>query len=288
MSTPLIPVKTRSAHWGWDEHRYFGKRVFADLTGKASLSGLLALSVAGRPLPPDCVDLIDDVAGAVTLADPRIWPLKLTRLVASYGSTLPAVAAGLLTEEDARIGPWACVHAAHTLLELREALADQLDVSSRLSETVRLRLGTRAFVWGFGTPFRAYDERLVALREHVVRRGRDQLPYYRLMNATADIIRETRRVEPNLGIALAAVFLDMGLTPTQIGALVAALMQHMFFAQAVEGAAQADTVLQRLPDDSVDYAGRSPRQSPRARGTVGTAAGCAPPRPLPLDEVGVM
>lgn len=258
------PVKTRSAHWGWEEHRYFGKRVFGELTGQESLSGLLALSVVGRLLPPDCVGLIDDVAGAVTLADPRIWPLKLTRLLASYGSTMPAVAAGLLMEEDARIGPWACVHAARTLLALREELAENADHPDRVRESVMRSLGSRAFVWGFGTPFRPYDERLVALREHVARRGRDGLPFYRLMNATADIVRETRGVEPNLGIALAAIFLDMGLTPDQIGALVAGLMQHMFFAQAVEGAAQSDAVLRRLPDTSLDYEGREPRQSPRA------------------------
>jgi hypothetical protein len=263
MTAPL-PVTTRTAHWGWDEHRYFGRRVFAELTGKESLASLVALSIVGRTLPPDCIGLIDDVAGAVTLADPRIWPLKLTRLIASYGSTLPAVAAGLLIEEDARIGPWACVYAAHTLLELRTALGEKVDDEECVRETVTRLLGGRAFVWGFGTPFRAYDERLVALREHVVRRGRDRLPYFRLMETTAEVVRETRRVEPNLGIALAALFLDIGLSPNQIGALVAALMQHMFFAQAVEGAERAEKGLQRLPDEALDFAGRERRLSPRA------------------------
>jgi hypothetical protein len=262
--TATAPIKTRTAHWGWDEHQYFGKAVFAELTGKESLASLVALSVVGRTLPPDCIGLIDEVASVVTLADPRIWPLKLTRLIASYGSTMPAVAAGLLIEEDARIGPWACVYAAHTLLELRSALGEKLDDPGCVRETVTRLLGSRPFVWGFGTPFRAYDERLVALREHVVRRGRDRLPYYRLMSATADIVRDTRSVEPNLGIALAALFLDIGLTPNQIGALVAALMQHMFFAHAMEGAEHADPGLQRLPVEALDFVGREPRLSPRA------------------------
>jgi hypothetical protein len=257
-------VKTRTAHWGWDEHRYFGKAVFAELTGKESLASLVALSVVGRSLPPECIGLIDDVAGAVTLADPRIWPLKLTRLIASYGSTLPAVAAGLLMQEEARIGPWACVHAAHTLLDLCAALGDEVDDQLRVAEAVRELLGRCDFVWGFGTPFRRQDERLVALREHVVRRGRDGLPYYRLMNRTADLVREARGAEPNLGIALAAIFLDMGLVPQEIGALVACLMQHMFFAQAVEGARQADPGLRQLSPESLDYVGRPSRTSPRA------------------------
>lgn len=262
--TALVPVKTRSAHWGWDEHRYFGKRVFAELTGKESLASLVALSVTGRLLPPDCIGLIDDAAGALTLADPRVWPLKLTRLLASYGATMPAVAAGLLMEEEARIGPWACVHAAHTLQELHASIADFAEDPVRVREAVVAFLRPRTFVWGFGTPFRAYDERLVSLREHVKRRGRDRLPFYRSMTAAAEVIGEVRKTEPNLGIALAAVFLDMGLTPQEIGALVAALMQHMFFAQGVEGARQADPQLRQLPSESLHYVGRAARTSPRA------------------------
>ena len=87
---------------GWDEHRYFGRAVFEDITGKESLTYLMALSILGRELPRDCYPVLDDAACALTLADPRIWPLKLTRLVASYGSTVPAIAAGVLIEERAR------------------------------------------------------------------------------------------------------------------------------------------------------------------------------------------
>jgi hypothetical protein len=263
MNAPAA-VKTRTAHWGWDEHRYFGKAVFAELTGKQPLASLVALSVTGRLLPPDCVGLIDDAAGALTLADPRVWPLKLTRLLASYGATMPAVAAGLLMEEEARIGPWACVHAAHTLQELHAVIGERAEDPASVREAVTAFLRPRTFVWGFGTPFRAYDERLVSLREHVVRRGRDRLPYYRTMSAAAEVVRELRKTEPNLGIALAAVFLDMGLSPREIGALVACLMQHMFFAQGVEGARQADPELRQLPDASLKYVGRPARTSPRA------------------------
>ena len=295
MSTAFVPaVKTRTGHWGWDEHRYFGHGVFAELTGKQSLAGMLALSVTGRTLPPDCIGLIDDIAGAVTLADPRVWPLKLTRLIASYGSTMPAVAAGLLMEEEARIGPWACVQAAQMLQQLHAAIGANLENPLCVSDAVEAQMRTRAFVWGFGTPFRPYDERLVSLREHVKKRGRDQLPYYRIMTAAADIVRDARGVEPNLGIALAALFLDMGMNPQQIGAIVSALMQHMFLAQAVEGASQPHEGLKKLPDEALDYVGRAPRMSPRAeraaRGSVRPAAASEPPPPRShaLGELGVM
>jgi hypothetical protein len=50
----------------------------------------------------------------------------------------------------------------------------------------------------------------------------------------------------------------------EVGPLSSALMQHMFFAHAVEGARQAPQVLRRLPDRCIDYTGREARASPRA------------------------
>jgi len=41
MTKPTL--QTASAHWGWDEHRYFGHGVFQDLAGRESLTGLTAL-----------------------------------------------------------------------------------------------------------------------------------------------------------------------------------------------------------------------------------------------------
>jgi len=101
--TPVL--RTRSAHWGYEEHRYFGHAVFAELRGRESFVGLTALSVLGRRLSADVCALLDEAAVCLTLADPRIWPLKLTRVVAAYGQAIPAAAAGLLIQEGARIGP---------------------------------------------------------------------------------------------------------------------------------------------------------------------------------------
>lgn len=263
MSLPRLEESTRSAHWGWDEHRYFGYRVFAELTGRESLAGLMALSIVGARLPPDAVALLDDAAAALTLADPRIWPLKLTRVVGSYGHMVPALSAGLLMEDEARIGPWAFLEAAKVLLELHAALGEGA-TSERTREVVDSYLRRHQFVWGFGTPFRARDERLVAFRPCVERRGRSHLPYWKTMNAVADAVRGARKAEPNIGVALAAVLLDMGLTPNQIGALVVSLMQHMFFAHAVDGVSAKNTVLREIPSAYVKYEGQPPRVSPRA------------------------
>lgn len=274
MTLPSLTQKTRSGHWGWDEHRYFGHRVFGELTGKQSLTGIVALSVLRRRLPPEDVAVLDDMAGVVTLADPRIWPLKLTRLIASYGVAIPAVAAGLLMEEGARIGPSTGVGAAEVLMQFHERIAGRVDDRAHVRAVVSEYLAEHSFVWGFGTPYRSRDERYVAFRQCLQRRGRDQRPYFRTMEAVAEVVRAERKAEPNIGAAVAAMSLDMGLSPSEVGVLSAVMMQHMFFGHAVEEASAPSALLAKLPDDYVRYRGRKARTSPRAAAEA--SSGSAP------------
>jgi hypothetical protein len=264
MNLPELTQKTRSGHWGWDEHRYFGHAVFEELVGQQSFTGLIALSILGRCLSVEEVGVLDDMAGVLTLADPRIWPLKLTRVVAAYGAAIPAVAAGLLMEEGARIGPSTTVGAAVVLQDFHAVIGGRVDDADHVRTVVSDFLAKHSFVWGFGTPYRSKDERLVAFRRCMQRRGRDHLPYFRSMDAVADVVRAVRSSEPNIGVALAAVLLDMGLTPEEVGAMVTALMQHMFFGHAVEEAAAPNAALRILPEGYIRYTGRKPRTSPRA------------------------
>jgi len=268
MSLPELTHETRTAHWGWDEHRYFGHRVFEQLAGHESFTGLTVLSVLGRRLSSDECAIVDDAASTLTLADPRIWPLKLTRLIAAYGSTLPAAAAGLLSEEDARIGPWAMAKSAEMLLAFDAVIGSRVDEPETVRAIVQRYLGEHGFAWGFGTPFRGKDERLVAFRRCIRQRGRQELRFWRLMNAVSAAVAEQRAVEPNMGIATAAAFLDLGMTPHQVGSLTSALMQHMFLAHAVEGAKQGAS-LRELPAGYVEFDGHAPRSSPRAQ-EIGT------------------
>jgi hypothetical protein len=265
MTLPELTVRTRSAHWGWDEHRYFGHGVFEELTGSESMTSLMVLSVLGRRLPADCCSVLDDAAAALTLADPRIWPLKLTRVVAAYGSPIPALCAGMLLENEARIGPWAFIEASRALIELHSAIGEAAGDAAHVEGVVARYLAEHAFVWGFGTPFRARDERLVAFRRCIQLRGRDVLPHWKTMEAVAAAVSKAKNAEANMGIAVAATLLDMGLDPQEILMLVVALMQHMFFAHALDGVRSDATVLRKLPDNYVRYAGRSARTSPRAK-----------------------
>ncbi len=264
MKQPLPVVTTNLAHWGWEEHQYFGHEVFGELIGEETFTGLSALAVLGRRLSPECCALLDDTAVALTLADPRIWPLKLTRLVASYGGIIPAAAAGLMIQEGARIGPWTTLQAATLLGQFKDAIDGRWDDPERVHAVVHAYLDEHSFVWGFGTPFRPRDERLVALVERVRFHERDTLPHWRTMQVVSEVVRDQRKTEPNVGLAVAALLLDMGLSDREIGPLTTTLMQHMFFANAVEGARQAPDFLRELPPEHLRYTGKAARKSPRA------------------------
>lgn len=259
-----LTLPTASAHWGWDEHCYFGHRVFEELAGHESFTGLTALSVLGRKLSPEACAVLDDAAACLTLADPRIWPLKLTRVIAAHGGTTAAAAAGLLIQEGARIGPWTCDKSAQQLAELHALLASTGLVPDAVEPIVRAYLDKHRLIWGFGTPFRKHDERLVAFWKCLERRGRRLTPHMCTLDAVAGVITPALKLAPNMGIATAAAFLDLGVGVSEVGPLATALVQHMFLAHAVEGARQAPEVLKRLPEQSIQYLGREARSSPRS------------------------
>ncbi len=261
--TPTLP--TRSAHWGFEEHQYFGHAVFGELLGNESLLGLTALGILGRRLSAAECSVLEDAAVALSMADPRIWPLKLSRVVAAYGSTLPAVAAGLVTLTGAQIGPWPTTQAAHMLQHFHSQFGDQAEDAAAKRDHVSTYLSVHSFLWGFGTPFRRKDERLVAFERRLQLTGLDRKPHYRTFAAVRRAAKELKGVEANIGSGLAAVCLDLGFSADQIAPLTAALIQHMFFSTALEAAQQAPALLRKLPDEHVTYVGIASRQSPRAQ-----------------------
>ncbi len=259
----LSPIHTHLAHWGWDEHQYFGHRVFGELLGSESLTGLTALSVLGRRLEPEALAVLDDIAVALTLADPRIWPLKLARTLSSYGGSIAGMAGSLLVQSDARIGPWTGQKSAELLTEWHSRVTT---TSATLEEVVQEYLSSHRFVWGFGTPFREKDERLVAFTSRIQAGGRDALPFWKIFSSASVIVQRERGAAPNMGMGVAAALLDIGVRADQAGALSAALMSHMFLANAIEGSQLSCETLRCLPEETVQYTGRAPRLSPAASG----------------------
>ncbi len=259
-------IATRVARAYWDEHGFCGHRVYADLLGRTSTSGLIVLALTGKRLSDEECAFVDEIFVAVTFADPRIWPLKAARIVGAYGRFVPAFAAGYLANDidGVGIGPGVCTAVSRQLIELRQSVHDRVDDADAVDEALR-RQWTPESRWpGFGVAFRAEDERALALRRCVLARGRNTGMYWRLFESMVPIVRRERKLEPNICSPLAAILLDMGFDPGTVGALAMISFIGTFLANAKEGAAEPAACLRELPVGSVEYVGRPARESPRA------------------------
>lgn len=263
--TTRLTLPTRVAHAGWLEHEYFGYKLFRDLAGSDTYAALLGLAAKGTRISREHVAVLDDIAGICALGDPHIWPLKLTRLGSAYGRTLPGMTIGNLAFESTKIGPLAATDAAKMLVELREM------GESERAASIACRMKKGALP-GFGVPARQVDERLLALRECLRRRGRLELANWSFVETLWLEVKRDHDLTANGITAIAAALLDCEMGPDQIGPLLFSLMQSVMLGNALEGAAQAPDILRCLPDDCIDYVGKPARTSPRARAASAAAS----------------
>lgn len=257
----MTPLITRVAHAGHGEHQYFGHRVLADLLGNETFTGLVALAVMKRRPTLEDKEILDGLSVSVTAADPRIWPLKVSRIVSSYGEMLAGFAAGQLAMMGTYISPRIIGDAADHLTRLRRALAGR----DEDEQVVRDHVAAHPRLAGYGVPLRERDERFEALRAFMVQRRRAGLSHWRAQEALSGWLVRERQLAPNIGIGLAAALLDLGCSPAQAGALSTLLIEHTFAANAFEAAEQREPAMQKLPDHCVRYVGPPARVSPRAR-----------------------
>jgi hypothetical protein len=250
-------LKTRVAKTGWGDHRFQGHAVYADLLGRTTTSQLLALTL-GVNLGPDEGQLLDEMIVSSALADPHIWPLKLTRVAGAHGgSVMTGLSAGLLACE----GPITGAGPVTPMAELLNRLV-KLEQDAATSE-IRAMVDAGVRLPGFGVPARKVDERVVALTRCIVARGRDVLPHWSLWMRMAE---ETRRrgVEPNIASAFTAAALDLGFVPERVESLFVLALLPCFLSNAVEGAEQKADILREVPGEDRRYQGPARRKSGRA------------------------
>ena len=254
------PITTRVGHTGADELRFHGRKVFAELLGRTNVGQIMVMGLTGRLLADPEVGLIDDIITAMTSTDPRLWPFKVTRLVSAYGTGAYGVAATLIAGEGGMYGTNRLESAARWLVDLGsgditdDAIAAALDAGGG----------------GFGVLYRARDERFEALMSQVVKRGYHERPFTTLCLRAVRIARERKQMEMHVSLALAALCLDLGMTPYQIGMFGLIYMFHDALANATEGAQQRPLVLQHLPQETLQWVGVEARRSPRMRGRTTT------------------
>ncbi|MBK7071133.1 MAG: hypothetical protein IPH44_02420 [Myxococcales bacterium] len=254
----------RAGHIGTDDNRYCGAAVFGalaatvtsqlDLTARAF--GLCDLTDGDR-------EVLRVISLCLTSPDARVWPLKLARVLASYGDAYAGYFGAQLGTGSQQLGPGVTAGAAASLAWIRARVGDDPS-DAAVAAAVAAHTAERGRIGGFGVPFRAEDERLLGMHRLLAHHPARRRPGWRLMEQVVTALRAAHGVEPNIVIAIAALVLDLGLAPTRAGLFVASLMSHTFAAHAVEAAEQDGPWLQRLPVDALEDRSRAPRRSPAA------------------------
>jgi hypothetical protein len=260
----LDPLPTRVSRAEWGDNRFRGRSVLADVSVHDEFWSVASLALGGPRLRPEEARVLDAATAASLAADPRIWPLKIARLVSAYGGAGAAYGAAQTWLERGIVGPFAARDAAGMLV----ALATELGEAPSFDEvfaTLEARLARGERLPGFGTPLRSVDERVVAFLARLEAFGRADGRHVRLARHLDRASVALRQLHVNIAGMFAAACLDLGFTPAQIGWLCTLTLSVNFLANVVEGAEQAPEVLRRLPDEAVRYVGKAPRPSPRAR-----------------------
>ena len=256
-------IVTHVGHADWNENHFRGHAVNAELVGRDGWASVFSLAVGGPRLKGDDAGVLEDVAVCALAADPRIWPVKVARLVAAYGSPLMGLAAGHAALEGALMGPVPTGAAGAMLIELRARLGDAITSRSAVAELIEESL-KRGRVAGFGVAFRGIDERVVAMKDCLRRRHRDDGVHWRLIMLLDEVMAEKKDLHVNFSMATAAILLDLGYSPPQITLIMSTFLDVCFYANVMEGAEQRSESLRELPASCIEYVGRAPRLSPRA------------------------
>jgi hypothetical protein len=257
--TPPVLI-TRVAHCGYGDTEFCGYNVRRDLVGKSGYWNSISLALDGPRLSSDQEAVLDGLAVASLNADPRVWPLRLARLLASYGSVSIGVAGSIIAMEGGFVAGPAIGGAAQLLVELgniTERGALEAEVSRRLEAGHRLM--------GYGVPNRDRDERVLALMPLVDKHNLAAGHFWQLAHSVEAVaVTKKQSLKLNIGAASSAIYLDMGFHPEQIGMLATLMLLNNIVANAHEGATQAEPMLLELPREFVTYYGPASRLSPRA------------------------
>lgn len=257
----MSTIRTGVGRAGPGDYEQFGLSVYRDLVGRTSYLGLIAFSLTGRRLSPTEEDMLDDLAASSHVTEPRVWPIKLTWIAGSLGRAVPGYVCGTIALDSDMVGGRVAEDAAKMLVAVDEAVK----AAGGGDEAIAKFVNDNRHLYGFGVPVRAYDERLVAFRAALERRGIAGGHFWQLAQRFWRIAKESRRIEVNIIGATAAICLDLGFTPAQVAPMAVMLLTPTFLGNATEAAAQSPESLKRLPPEAIRYVGPPPRESPRAQ-----------------------
>lgn len=253
-----MKILTRVGLIGDGGDRFLGRAVYTEMAAEVrSPSDALALAFGLPSLTDLDREALRFVALCTMSPDPRVWPVKLCRLLSSYGDATAGFFGAQLGAAGVAMGPGVTRDSAMGLAFVA-AHRDQLGIDEAMATW---RAAHRGRFAGFGVPFRPEDERLLALRILMAGHPLAERPFWKLHLEVVEAAARVAPEQPNIVIAMAAILLDVGVAPERCGVAVSTLMPHTFLAHALEAAETDGAALNALPASAVDYRGVAPRST---------------------------
>lgn len=225
---------------------------------------VVSVALGNRRLTREECRVIDALAVLTGIGDPRIWPLKMTRLVGSYGRSFAAISVAFTLLDDAPLGALPPRAAAELFVgaaqRSKTPADDAVNIAAMLDET----LEAGKMVPAFGVAGREHDERNTTFHEWYRQNVQTPGRYYTLYLAAVDHMERQHGLKPNFAGPTASIALDFGFEPANIPELISFFLYWAFAANALESRRESPEILRKLPADVVNYVGPPPRQSPRA------------------------
>jgi len=192
----------------------------------------------------------------VISSDARVWPLKLTRLLSSWGNPLVGYLGSQLVATSNVMGPGATTNAAKCLQFVNKTIGSCFSTEAIKSAIEEWICKTGMPLAGFGVPFRGIDERRAALLHFVGNGPISKRAYWQLHEK---IVLAQSPVPPNCILSFAAMLLDAGVPAERCGFAVTVFMSHVFLAHAIEAATIDGVRLNAWSKEQVKYDGTSAR-----------------------------
>lgn len=224
---------------------------------------LFVFGITGRRFTPQQMKLLHGIWVITSYPDTRIWNNRVAGLAGSARST-PALglSAALAVSEATIYGGGAGLQAYDFITRARRAV----DAGTPLRDVVSTEVATR-YLYGYGRPIHANDERLPWLSRLAAEQGFGEGRHYRLALDVGQTLIEIGkpRLRMNYAGMVAALGADLGLSLREFHLFRVPL----FFAGMppcwLEAAEKPEATLLPIACDKVVYEGAAPRAWPPSR-----------------------